>query len=446
MKSLDVEQQTAQGGGGGVVEQGGEETKIWSNILQQVRQTDTKKLPPNKSILVLGDNETGKTTLIARLAGLDAPMKGSGLEYYFIEIRDDYRDDSTKLGAWILDGEIRNTNLLNFALTEANFEHSCCLLVASMSQPWNIMRSLETWANVLEKHIESLQIKPGKLKQYKQNLMLRFLNYVASTDESDGKLVAGLNLTNEPEGRVKKAINDDEYLDHDDEVFNASTMSVKELGRDALSKNLGIDIIVVITKTDHISTLEKDHDYTEETFDFIQQAIRKFCLQYGAALFYVSAKVNKNCDLLHKYLAHRIYDLPFKANASVVERDAIFVPSGWDNEKKISILYDNIRSVNPDDDYEDFIHEPTHSGPVQRDAEIVIESDQEFLLRMQGDLSKQVPPTMPNAPSPVQARSQNLSNTSIDAQPSGEGVLQNFFNSLLSKGRTMPLQPGAPEQ
>lgn len=444
MKSIDAEQ-TGQisGAGAGQI---GEETKIWSNILQQVRQTDTKKLPANKSILVLGDNETGKTTLVARLAGLDAPKKGSGLEYNFIEIRDDYRDDSTKLGAWILDGDIRNTKLLNFALTEANFEHSCCLLVASMSQPWNIMRSLETWASVLEKHIESLQIKPAsKLKQCRQNLMLRFLNYVAATDEADGKLVAGLNHST-ASGFTGNQDNNDDEDDNGDDVINASTMSVRELGRDALSRNLGIDIIVVITKTDHISTLERDHDYTEETFDFIQQAIRKFCLQFGAALFYVSAKVNKNCDLLHKYLAHKIYDLPFKANASVVERDAIFVPSGWDNEKKISILYDNIRSVSPDDDYEDFIHEPTNAGPTQRDTEIIIESDQEFLLRMQGDLSKQMPPSLPNAPSPVQARSQNLSNTSMDAQPSGEGVLQNFFNSLLSKGRTMPLPPGAPEQ
>uniref|UniRef100_A0A6G1SGQ2 Dynein light intermediate chain n=1 Tax=Aceria tosichella TaxID=561515 RepID=A0A6G1SGQ2_9ACAR len=447
MKSIDAEHTVpAEGGAGGG--QIGEETKIWSTILQQVRQTDTKKLPANKSILVLGDNETGKTTLIARLAGLEAPKKGSGLEYNFIEIRDDYRDDSTKLGAWILDGDIGNTKLLNFALTETNFEHSCCLLVASMSQPWNIMRSLETWANVLEKHIESLQIKPAsKLKQCRQKLMLRFLNYVAATDEADGKLVAGLNQATASEfsggnQRTTSDQNDDDDID----VVNEATMSVRELGRDALSRNLGIDIIVVITKTDHIATLERDHDYTEETFDFIQQAIRKFCLQFGAALFYVSAKVNKNCDLLHKYLAHRIYDLPFKANASVVERDAIFVPSGWDNEKKISILYDNIRSVSPDDEYEDFIHEPTNTGPTQRDTEIMVENDQEFLLRMQGDLSKQVPPSIPNAPSPVQARSQNLSNTSMDTQPSGEGVLQNFFNSLLSKGRTMPLPPGAPEQ
>lgn len=72
-------------------------------------------------------------------------------------------------------------------------------------------------------------------------------------------------------------------------------------------------------------TLEKDHDYRDEHFDFIQQWIRKFCLNYGAALFYTSAKEDKNCDLLYKYLTHRIYGLPFQAPALIVEKDAVFM-------------------------------------------------------------------------------------------------------------------------
>ena len=46
-----------------------------------------------------------------------------------------------------------------------------------------------------------------------------------------------------------------------------------------LSHNLGLDIVVAITKTDYMSTLEKDYDFREEHFDFIQQYARKFCLQ-----------------------------------------------------------------------------------------------------------------------------------------------------------------------
>lgn len=78
-------------------------------------------------------------------------------------------------------------------------------------------------------------------------------------------------------------------------------------------------------QTDYMSTLEKEHDYRDEHLDFMQQWIRKFCLQYGAALFYTSAKEDKNCDLLYKYLTHRIYGLPFRTPALVVEKDAVFM-------------------------------------------------------------------------------------------------------------------------
>lgn len=49
--------------------------------------------------------------------------------------------------------------------------------------------------------------------------------------------------------------------------------------------NLGLDIIVIITKTDYISTLEKEYDFKEEHFDFIQFTIRNFCLL--CILFYL---------------------------------------------------------------------------------------------------------------------------------------------------------------
>ena len=56
--------------------------------------------------------------------------------------------------------------------------------------------------------------------------------------------------------------------------------------------------------------------------------VRKFCLQYGASLFYTSVKEDKNCDLLYKYLVHKNYNFSFTTPALVVERDAVFIPAG----------------------------------------------------------------------------------------------------------------------
>ncbi len=45
----------------------------------------------------------------------------------------------------------------------------------------------------------------------------------------------------------------------------------------------------------------------------------------GAALFYISSKEDKNVSLLLQYLMHRIYSLPFKTGASVVDKDTVFM-------------------------------------------------------------------------------------------------------------------------
>lgn len=43
-------------------------------------------------MIITGDTESGKTTLIAKLQGNEDPRKGSGLEYYNIDVKDEYRD------------------------------------------------------------------------------------------------------------------------------------------------------------------------------------------------------------------------------------------------------------------------------------------------------------------------------------------------------------------
>ncbi|XP_023234140.1 cytoplasmic dynein 1 light intermediate chain 2-like isoform X1 [Centruroides sculpturatus] len=401
---------------------------IWSTILSQVQASSPNKLPSNKLLLVLGDNESGKTSLIAKLQGNDDPKKGSGLEYHYIYIRDEYRDDHTRLGVWVVDGDPWHRNLLKFVLNDETLPHTTVLLTASMTQPWNILESLQNWALILDEHIDRLRLPQEILEQHRQRILKRFQDYIEPGDEIEGVT-----------SPLKRTFN---FGEED---------SLLTLGENTLIQNLGIDIAVIITKTDYMSVLEKDYDYKEEHFDFIQQAIRKFCLQYGASLFYVSVKEDKNCDLLYNYLVHRIYNFPFKTPALVVEKDAIFIPSGWDNDKKIAILYENLVSVKPDDSYTDVISKPITRKPMQRESEVTSEDDQLFLSKQQSLLVQQVPPTGRPQESPIRSPAgvqktadRRLSGSpGVQASPKkmegmksaagSEGVLQNFFNSLLNR-------------
>lgn len=155
---------------------------------------------------------------------------------------------------------------------------------------------------------------------------------------------------------------------------------VLPLAEGVFSRNCGLPLVVVMTKSDCInSVLERELGYEEEQLDFIQMHLRRFCLERGAALFYLSVKEDKNCELFSRYLQHRIYGFPFTAAAYVVEKDSVFVPAGWDNAKKIGILTENLVKIAPDANFYEVVTRPSSprkSGRDQREAEAVAEDEQ----------------------------------------------------------------------
>ncbi|XP_026817674.1 cytoplasmic dynein 1 light intermediate chain 2-like [Rhopalosiphum maidis] len=400
-----------------------EEENLWNSMLISLKEKGGTRLPTDKSMIIIGDNQCGKTTLVAKLQGIDDLTKGIGLEYAYIDIRDDYKEDHTKLNVWVQDGNPKYSFLLKFALSEKNFKNTLIMFVVSMKTPWNIMDQLESWATLLQDYIDNLPIPSEELREYRHNCIKKWNEYIEEN-------VGDKNGYWEP-----------------------------SLGDGVLTRNLGLNIIVVVTMTDYISFLEKENDYKDEHFDFIQQAVRKFCLQYGASLFYTSAKEDKNCDLLYKFLTHKIYNFPFKTPALIVEKDAVFIPAGWDSMKKISILYDNMQTIKPDEFYNSVITKVNTRKAFAKDHEIQAEDEQVFLNKQLGLLnqstSQQSAIGIPRQDSVMRSLTgvsktgdRRLSLTSqgqgsptkkIDPVKSantstpGEGVLANFFNSLLHK-------------
>lgn len=246
---------------------------VFSILRNGQGSSTSNKLPNNKSVLVLGDNETGKSTLVAKIQGNDDPKKGSGLEYHHLLVRDEYRDEQTVLSVWVLDGDLYHSNLLKFPVNEDSLPHTTLMLVASMSAPWDILKSLQKWADMFEEHVKKLNINSDKLNEYKRGVVKRFSEYISPGDEIEGLIVT-------PKSR-SESINEK----MDTSIVNGNHITDEMLGSNVLSDNLGVDVVVVITKTDYMSVLEKDYDYKEESFDFIQQAVRKFCLKCKTTIF-----------------------------------------------------------------------------------------------------------------------------------------------------------------
>uniref|UniRef100_A0AAQ5ZHN1 Dynein light intermediate chain n=1 Tax=Amphiprion ocellaris TaxID=80972 RepID=A0AAQ5ZHN1_AMPOC len=395
---------------------------LWTSILSEVSTRSSSKLPSGKNILVFGEDGSGKTTLMAKLQGADHNKKGRGLEYLYLSVHDEDRDDLTRCNVWILDGDLYHKGLLKFAVTPQSLPDCLAVFVVDMSRPWTIMESLQKWASVLRDHVDKLKIPPEDMREMEQKMVKAFQEYTEPEDATPSS------------PRRAPTAGEDEAI-------------VLPLGDNTLTHNLGIPVLIVCTKCDAVSVLEKEHDYREEHFDFIQSYIRRFCLQYGAGLIYTSVKEEKNLDLLYKYIVHKMYDFQFVTPALVVEKDAVFIPSGWDNEKKIGILHENFTTVRPEDPFEDFITKP----PVRKlvhDKEISAEDEQVFLMKQQVC---------------VVLSNMNMYNpfkqlfvcqfyftifyiyfgVSPTAGAANEGVLANFFNSLLSKKTGAPGSPGS---
>uniref|UniRef100_A0A8D8ZMK4 Dynein light intermediate chain n=1 Tax=Cacopsylla melanoneura TaxID=428564 RepID=A0A8D8ZMK4_9HEMI len=160
-----------------LIETFSEDENLWMGTLSEVQTADKTKLPSNKQLLVLGDNGTGKTTLIAKLQGIDSPEKGSALEYAYINVSDEYREDHTRLGVWILDGEPAHSNLLQFALNQDTLPHTMVMFVVSMTTPWNIIDELQKWASALQDHIDNLNIGAHDYQELTQRNIKRWYEY-----------------------------------------------------------------------------------------------------------------------------------------------------------------------------------------------------------------------------------------------------------------------------
>ncbi|KAJ8249409.1 hypothetical protein GJAV_G00234490 [Gymnothorax javanicus] len=398
---------------------------LWSAILSDVSTRSSSKLPSGKNILVLGEDGSGKTTIMAKLQGAEHNKKGRGLEYLYLSVHDEDRDDLTRCNVWILDGDLYHKGLLKFAVTAETLQDTLAVLVVEMSRPWAIMESLQKWASVLRDHIDKLRIPPEEVKEMEERMVKSFQEYVEPEEGTPAS----------PQRRAPPGGAEEEVL--------------LPLGENVLTHNLGIPVLIVCTK---------DQDYKEEHFDFIQSHIRRFGLQYGAGLIYTSVKEEKNLDLLYRYILHKMYGFPLTSPALVVEKDAVFIPSGWDNEKKIAILHENFVSVRAEDPFEDFIIKP----PVRKlihEKEVIAEDEQVFLMKQQSLLAKQ--PATPNRttdspirPSSGSPRPSNVASVSpmtsvkkpdpnLKGAAANEGVLANFFNSLLSKKTGSPGSPGS---
>ncbi|CAD5209093.1 unnamed protein product [Bursaphelenchus xylophilus] len=372
-----------------------DEEKIWTKILEDV-SSESSKVTQGGAI-VMGEPLCGKSSLIARMVNSDRIPVPSVFEYNFLTVHanEDNRQtyqitsstapfgahDSMNLPLWLCDGSEQSTPLFEFAFPK-QLSKLVVVLCASASKPYNIIKSLMALYKIAEQRIEQ-HYSEDQIKDAKAAQVRYWQEYVEPAESM--------------------------YIDNTE--FRSEVL---ELEQGVLTDNCGATVIVVLTKTDETPIT------SAEDVGRLQFQLRRFCLRLGASLFYTSAKTDTNTALLRKYIAHRIYGVPFSKPAHIVDETSIFIPSGWDSMKKLDSEKEMLK--NPDQEFESNAEELPLSG---RDRFVECEDEQGFLQRLAKALAE-------NPASPK--REGNAPNALTNApNQTGQSPLANFFGSLIKK-------------
>ncbi|KAI8825183.1 dynein light intermediate chain-domain-containing protein [Fimicolochytrium jonesii] len=395
---------------------------IWDTILKSVATT---KVTQTKKLLVVGDAQAGKTTVINAIkqfkeeevtsrkkATFTAPVE-LALSYNYMDVTDEENEDViARVGIYQLASDAAFENLMRFALSSEDLADALVVIVMDWTRPWTFVRVLGNWLSVIERHINKLLEKePDRLRHLQERVEAYYRGYREPAPDVQGS-------TGDLSGRESTTAR-----------ISAQHPVETPLDQGVLTKNLGIPIVFVAAKSDATTALERDRGLKEEHFDFIQQTLRTLSLKYGASLFYTSTKRSDTLDNLRSYILHRLFYHPgpssgpnnqlrppptsvadtsvfqYTHRPQVVDRDTVAVPCGWDSWGKIRVLREGfdcaaiaegespavsprgsgdghiVPSSKSAEIYETVIPSPSVQESLLADPTMTIESEQTFLER-----------------------------------------------------------------
>jgi len=339
---------------------------IWFSILNSI---SSSKVTQCKNLLILGDDNSGKSTIINEFTARHPTENTSkipkyALSYSYVDITEE-EDTVAHVGFYRISGNSNYKSLIPYALTEETIANSVVIISLSWENPSTFLSSLEKWLNILEEEIKN-SISSELLEELQNKMERNIHEYKDPNDDETDKI----------------------------EIDSLELSEIKiPLPEGCLVKNLGIPIIVVCTKCDLIEELEsKNKNFNDEKFDYIQQILRTVCLEYGAALIYVTTKNPNTFDILDSYLLSILFNeknstlsksllksFEFNISAQYIDKSSVFIPSGWDSKSRINLLNSEFDGIINRSDYEKIIYSTGFDAPSAMETILTVEDDQTFL-------------------------------------------------------------------
>ncbi len=204
-----------------------------------------------------------------------------------------------------------------------------------------------------------------------------------------------------------------------------------------LKVSMGIPFTFILTKSDIVNS-SSDKKRFEEDSEFIIKHLRKFAITYGSSIIYTSSKQNINLALIYEYICHRMFGFDFKHKPNIIEKDAYFIPAGYDSTPLLA-------SYDIQGDLSKIYNEKISTikqKQTNNDEELICEDVQNFLKKFYGVIgttSKTTKPgietnskiNMNNYATNTNTGSNNLTNNTIK----DDSIKQNVLTKGISTGK-----------
>eukprot|EP00301_Raphidiophrys_heterophryoidea_P017975 c2961_g1_i1.p1 GENE.c2961_g1_i1~~c2961_g1_i1.p1 ORF type:complete len:554 (+),score=164.14 c2961_g1_i1:82-1662(+) len=308
------------------------EDSLWLQILSQASRSKPKESA--KTVLVVGERQSGKTELVNNLVETTADTRdGVALEYFFLDVSaaSGISDSNERIDLWILNGDPNHERLLEHVITPNTIDSLIVVVAIDFAKPWEMARTLERWTNTIEEYADMVwEELPEARKQAAQKKVATYIRRY--------------RYTNGFQDKVNKMEDDDKGTD---EAYLEENFP---LGDGCLEKNFGVPLVFVSTRSDVLFGPEYGREFSlkQDTFDLVQKYIRRNALKYGASVLYTSnikQESKQQFSILLSYLIHRLVGNEKKFQYEDANRETVFIPTGWDAATKIDGLHPNDGSL-----------------------------------------------------------------------------------------------------
>ncbi|KIW04582.1 uncharacterized protein PV09_04331 [Verruconis gallopava] len=297
--------------------------EIWSTLLNSV--SSGKRLPEKQLLLLGGSPQSQKDFLESLSTDTSSNRRQQtrrpppvanqyALGYTYQDVLDaDHEDILARLSIYTLSSASTSfAPLLKPLLTPKTLSHTLVVILLDWNQPWHWVRQLRDWIRLIRSIVVSLD------------------------DESKNAMEDNVSRWRDRQRNRSNTVESTESGDAEDASL--------PLGPGEWDEPLGMPLCVVCQNTDKMQSLERDHGWKDEQFDYIGQYIRTILLKHGGSLIYTMPSAPGSLQpLVHSSLGITSTLLAQKKELGyeVSNRDRTLVPPNWDSWAKIRMMADN---------------------------------------------------------------------------------------------------------